>query len=325
IANIADNVTNNHKALQQQIRQIEALRESFFNAGKVPQKVNEQTWSAFKEAVRRFNRGKNAFYKNQKKEQHENLERKKALLGLALALKDSEDWDMATPEMKRIQSDWKKIGHVPRKYSDKIWNEFKAACNHYFDRLHAGKNKAQQEEFKNLEKKNECLSRLRLFQLSGDKEKDLSTIKAFIAEWKSHGRVPYNKKHLNSKFNKIIDALFKKVGIGHQESELIKYGDKMKHLATTDDERAIQNERTFIRRKIEETHSEIRQLENNLQFFSSASEDNPLVKDVVKNIDQHKKSLDTWKAKLKKLNILENNRSKGILDTEEENSTEEEE
>ena len=325
IANIADNVTNNHKALQQQIRQIEALRESFFNAGKVPQKVNEQTWSAFKEAVRRFNRGKNAFYKNQKKEQHENLERKKALLGLALALKDSEDWDMATPEMKRIQSDWKKIGHVPRKYSDKIWNEFKAACNHYFDRLHAGKNKAQQEEFKNLEKKNECLSRLRLFQLSGDKEKDLSKIKAFIAEWKSHGRVPYNKKHLNSKFNKIIDALFKKVGIGHQESELIKYGDKMKHLATTDDERAIQNERTFIRRKIEETHSEIRQLENNLQFFSSASEDNPLVKDVVKNIDQHKKSLDTWKAKLKKLNILENNRSKGILDTEEENSTEEEE
>nr|WP_297916203.1 DUF349 domain-containing protein [uncultured Allomuricauda sp.] len=324
IANIADNVTNNHKALQQQIRQIEALRESFFNAGKVPQKVNEQTWSAFKEAVRRFNRGKNAFYKNQKKEQHENLERKKALLGLALALKDSEDWDMATPEMKRIQSDWKKIGHVPRKYSDKIWNEFKAACNHYFDRLHAGKNKAQQEEFKNLEKKNECLSRLRLFQLSGDKEKDLSKIKAFIAEWKSHGRVPYNKKHLNSKFNKIIDALFKKVGIGHQESELIKYGDKMKHLATTDDERAIQNERTFIRRKIEETHSEIRQLENNLQFFSSASEDNPLVKDVVKNIDQHKKSLDTWKAKLKKLNILENNRSKGILDTEGENSTEEE-
>ena len=324
IANIADNVTNNHKALQQQIRQIEALRESFFNAGKVPQKVNEQTWSAFKEAVRRFNRGKNAFYKNQKKEQHENLERKKALLGLALALKDSEDWDMATPEMKRIQSDWKKIGHVPRKYSDKIWNEFKAACNHYFDRLHAGKNKAQQEEFKNLEKKNECLSRLRLFQLSGDKEKDLSKIKAFIAEWKSHGRVPYNKKHLNSKFNKIIDALFKKVGIGHKESELIKYGDKMKHLATTDDERAIQNERTFIRRKIEETHSEIRQLENNLQFFSSASEDNPLVKDVVKNIDQHKKSLDTWKAKLKKLNILENNRSKGILDTEGENSTEEE-
>ena len=321
ILKIADNVSNNHRALQQQIKEIEALRETFFKAGKVPQKVNEQTWSTFKEAVRKFNRGKNAFYKNQKKEQHQNLERKKALLGLAISLKDSEDWDMATPEMKRIQSEWKKIGHVPRKYSEKIWIEFKDACNHYFDRLHAGKNRAQQEEYKNFEKKNDCLNRLRAYQLSGNKEKDLADIKEFITEWKSHGRVPFNKKHLNSKFNKIIDALFKKVGISHQESELIKYGDKMKQLATTDDNRAIQNERTFIRRKISETNAEIRQLENNLQFFSSASENNPLVMDVVKNIDQHKKALDTWKAKLKKLNILENNRNKGIdesLSSEEE-------
>ncbi len=324
INEIADNVTNSHRELQQQIKQIEALRESFFKAGKVPQKVNEQTWSTFKEAVRKFNRGKNAFYKNQKKEQHQNLERKKALLGLAVSLKDSDDWDMATPEMKRIQSEWKKIGHVPRKYSDKIWNEFKDACNHYFDRLHAGKNKTQQEEYKNLEKKTACLDKLRAFQLSGDKEKDLAEIKKFIAEWKSYGRIPFNKKHLNSKFNKIIDALFKKVGIGHQESELIKYGDKMKQLASADDDRAIQNERTFIRRKISETNAEIRQLENNLQFFSSASENNPLVMDVVKNIDQHKKALETWKAKLKNLNILENNRNKGIADSEEESNSEEE-
>ncbi|WP_435622937.1 DUF349 domain-containing protein [Flagellimonas sp.] len=324
ILTIADNVSDNHRALQQQIKEIEALRETFFKAGKVPQKVNEQTWSAFKEAVRKFNRGKNAFYKNQKKEQHQNLERKKALLGLALALKDSEDWDMATPEMKRIQSEWKKIGHVPRKYSEKIWIEFKNACNHYFDRLHAGKNRTQQEEYKNLEKKNDCLNRLRGYQLSGDKEKDLTDIKSFITEWKSHGRVPFNKKHLNSKFNKIIDALFKKVGISHQESELIKYGDKMKQLAATDDNRAIQQERTFIRRKIEETKGEIRQLENNLQFFSSASENNPLVMDVVKNIDQHKKALETWQAKLKNLRILENNRNKAVEDSEEPTSAEEE-
>ena len=174
ITEVSENVSNNHKALQTQIKQIAALREAFFKAGKVPQKVNEQTWSAFKEAVRKFNRNKNAFYKNQKKEQHENLEKKRALLGLALALKDSDDWEMATPEMKRIQSEWKRIGHVPRKYSDKIWNEFKDACNHYFNRLHAEKNEAHKEEFENFEKKSACLNRLKAFQLSGNTEKDLN-------------------------------------------------------------------------------------------------------------------------------------------------------
>ncbi len=324
IMQIADNITNNHRALQQQIKEIEALREAFFKAGKVPQKVNEQTWSAFKDAVRKFNRNKNAFYKSQKKEQHENLEKKRALLGLAVALKDSEDKEMATPEMKRIQSEWKKIGHVPRKYSDKIWNEFKDACNHYFNRLHAEKNESQKEEYANFEKKSACLDRIKAFQLTGDKEKDLNTVKKFIAEWKTLGRIPYNKKHINGKFNKIIDALFTKLGVSRQESELLKYGDKMQQLAKTDDNRAIGNERVFIRRKIEESKSEIRQLENNLQFFSNASEDNPLVKDVVKNINRHKEALETWKAKLKKLNIMENNLNKAAEEEDVDAENEEE-
>ena len=84
----------------------------------------------------------------------------------------------------------------------------------------------------------------------------------------------------------------------------------MQQLAKTDDNRAILNERTFIRRKIDESKSEIRQLENNLQFFSNASEDSPLVQDVVKNIEKHREALDTWKAKLKKLNIMQHNRDK---------------
>jgi len=88
----------------------------------------------------------------------------------------------------------------------------------------------------------------------------------------------------------------------------------MQQLAKGDDDQAIRNERVFIRRKISEAQSEIRQLENNLQFFSNASGDNPLVKEVVSKIDKHKATLETWQAKLKKLNILQNNRAKGIIE-----------
>ena len=323
---IADNMANNHKALQQQMKKVEELRESFFKAGKVPQKVNEQTWAAFKESVRNFNRNKNAYYKNLKKDQQENLDKKRALLELAVSLKDSEDYDSTTAEMKRIQNEWKKIGHVPRKYSDKIWNEFKNACNHYFNRLHSLKNEAHKEEEENLESKNACLDRLKAFELSGDKQKDLASIKEYIAEWKTYGRVPFNKKNINVKFNKILDALFNKLDINKQEAELMKYGNKIQQLANADNERAIYNERTFIRRKIAESKSEINQLENNLQFFSNASEESPVVKEVIKNINNHKDALSTWKAKLKKLNILENNLNKEAEESEieEDDATEKE-
>ncbi|MEQ8219754.1 MAG: DUF349 domain-containing protein [Arenibacter sp.] len=326
ISTIATHIASSHKELQQQIREVEKLRDSFFKAGKVPQKVNEKTWAGFKDAVREFNRNKNNYYKNLKKDQQINLDKKRALLELAVSLKDSEEWDTTTQEMKRIQNEWKKIGHVPRKYSDKIWKEFKTACNHYFDRLHALKNEAHKEEIENFDKKNACLENLKNFQLSGDKSKDLTAIKEFIAEWKEAGRVPFNKKSINAKFNKILDALFKKLDVNRQEAELLKYGNKIQQLANNDNDYAISNERTFIRRKIDESKSEIRQLENNLQFFSNASEDNPVVKEVIKNINNHKESLATWKAKLKKLNILENNLIKEAEDAEneDESSTDEE-
>ena len=326
ISSIATHIATSHKELQQQIKEVEKLRDSFFKAGKVPQKVNEKTWASFKEAVREFNRNKNNYYKNLKKDQQANLDKKRALLELAVSLKDSEEWDTTTQEMKRIQNEWKKIGHVPRKYSDKIWKEFKTACNHYFDRLHALKNEAHKEEIENFERKNACLENLKSFQLSGDKSKDLAAIKEFISEWKEAGRVPFNKKSINAKFNKILDALFKKLDVNRQEAELLKYGNKIQQLANNDNDYAISNERTFIRRKIDESKSEIRQLENNLQFFSNASEDNPLVKEVIKNINNHKESLATWKAKLKKLNILENNLIKEAEEAEnEEDSSDDEE
>lgn len=307
ISALSENVSNNHGTLQQQIKKIEELREAFFKAGQVPQKVNSKTWNSFKGAVRVFNQNKNAFYKNLKKDQQENLDKKRALLEIAVSIKDSDDFDATTSEMKRIQGQWKKIGHVPRKYSDKLWKDFKTACNHYFDRLNALKNDAFKEEEANFKLKDEFIDRLKAFELSGEKAKDLKTIEKFSEEWKTYGRVPFKKKNINQKFDKIIDALYQKCGVSKQESELLKYGNKIQQLSNNENqERAIQNERAFIRKKIDESKDEIRQLENNLQFFSNASETNPLVQDVIKRVNQHKESLAAWKAKLKKLNILKN-------------------
>ena len=96
------------------------MRQDFFNAGKVPLKLADETWSKFKESVKTFNANKNKFYKSIKKEQSENLKRKLELIKVAEDNKNSDDFSTVTALMKKIQSDWKKIGHVPRKDSDKV-------------------------------------------------------------------------------------------------------------------------------------------------------------------------------------------------------------
>ena len=111
---------------------------------------------------------------------------------MAESLKDNTDWAKTTPILKKVQEDWKKIGHVPRKFSDKIWNDFKTVCNHYFDQLHAHKNEANKEELEAYDAKKAFLEKLKDFELTGTKGDDLTAIKEKIAEWKSLGRVPYN-------------------------------------------------------------------------------------------------------------------------------------
>ncbi|MCK8481482.1 DUF349 domain-containing protein [Psychroserpens algicola] len=304
IEEVAADTSSSHQAWQKKIKRIEALREAFFNAGKVPQKVNEQTWSKFKGAVRTFNRNKNAFYKNLKKDQYDNLEKKKALIQIALDNKDNEDLAATTPLMKKIQSDWKKIGHVPRRDSDKIWKEFKNACNAYFDRLNAERNEANKELMAAYEQKSAMLEEVKALELSGKPEKDIATIKEKIAAWKTIGHVPQNKRYIDGKFNKALDALFGKLDMDKAKLEMIKFENKLESLSQPNDTRLLDNEQNFIRKKITEIKAEINQLENNMQFFSNVDENNPLVKDVVKNIDKHKQGLTVWEEKLRKIKSM---------------------
>ncbi|MBT8288981.1 MAG: DUF349 domain-containing protein [Bacteroidia bacterium] len=299
ILNLSEDESNNHSSWQKKINSVEDLRQQFFNAGKVPIKVNEATWSKFKEAVRAFNRKKNQFYKSLKKEQYENLNKKLELIGIAEANKDNPDFEKTTPLMKKIQSDWKAIGHVPRRDSDKIWNQFKGACNHYFNRLHERRNEDNKEENEAYDQKNELLGSLKGLTLSGDINTDIDLIKSKVDEWKALGKVPHNKRYVEGKFNKAINALYNKLDADKSKVELLKFESKLESIVQTEDKYQLDSERNYIRKRIDEISGEINQLENNLQFFSNVESDNPVVMEVHKKIDKQRDDLHVWEEKLK--------------------------
>ena len=146
IVKVSEEAKPSHQGWQNAIKKVQELREAYFATGRVPRTNNKEIWKSFKEATGNFNKQKNSFYKNQKKEQYENLQKKRELIKTADDNKDSDDFDATTALMKKIQNEWKAIGHVPRKDSDKLWKQFKKACNHYFDRVHAQKNEANKDE-----------------------------------------------------------------------------------------------------------------------------------------------------------------------------------
>jgi hypothetical protein len=304
---LATEKVNAHSQWLQQIEKVEALRAAFFSAGKVPSEVNEETWAGFKTAVRNFNSFKNSFYKDIKKDQNNNLNRKTALVAKAKELQESTDFASTTPIMKQIQEEWKQIGHVPRKYSDKIWAEFKEACNHYFDKLKEQKSEENGEEIEAFDKKKAYLETLREFQLTGDHKTDLDAIKAHIETWKSFGRVPFPRRHIEGKFNKVLDALFEKLSLSKKDSEMMRFANRIDGLSENNDSRKLENEKIFLMRKIDEIKNEIFQLENNIQFFTNtrnAKKENSIVLEVRKNIEKHREEMEILKDKLKQVRSL---------------------
>lgn len=301
---LANEKVDSHNLWTAQVAKVEALRETFFGIGKVPNEVNEETWARFKVAVKDFNILKNSFYKDIKKDQNDNLHKKQALVAKAKELQESTDFGVTTPIMKQIQEEWKTIGHVPRNVSDKLWKQFREACNHYFDKLKEQKNEENAEEVESFDKKKVYMETMREFEMTGDHKTDLDAIKLHIETWKTFGRVPAQRRHIEGKFNKILDGLFEKLSLSKKDTEMMRFSNRMEQFSDNNDTRKLENEKVFLMRKIDEVQSEIFQLENNIQFFTNtknAKKENSIVLEVRKNIEKHREELVVLKEKLKQL------------------------
>ena len=289
-----------HKDWQNSIVETEKLRQEYFNAGKLPYAKSEEVWQKFKSATKKFNSSKNHFYKDEKSEQQENLKKKIALIEIAESLKESEDWEIATEAMKKVQADWKKIGHVPRKFSDDIWNKFKAACNSYFDRYHDQKNSVSKEQQANVDAKKAFLETLK-----EEKEHTKESVLDAIKTWQELGQLPRNVRYLEGKFNKQIDRLLEGLSLDKKEVAMLKFTHVIDGLLVNEDFRKLDSEQLFIRKKMDEVVKEMQQLENNLGFFSNAKDDNPLVLNVKNRVNEFKEDLEIWKEKLSYLRKLD--------------------
>jgi hypothetical protein len=211
---------------------------------------------------------------------------------------------MATEVFKKVQAEWKKIGHVPRRDSDKIWKRFKDACNYYFDRLHEKQNDVDKGQSEVIEKKKEFMETLKK-EIEEGKDLSLEFVQKGLDQWRSLGVLPQKVKHIDIKFNKLLDSAYKKLNIDKDEASFLRFRSTVDGLFDQKNVRKLDSEQLFIRRKIDEITKEIKQLENNISFISNASADNPLVKNVYNNIEEYKKSLAIWKRKIDYMKKME--------------------
>ena len=276
-----------HNYWQQAIKQVEQLRSEFLKLGNVPKKLSNQNWTEFKTALRAFNAKKNDFYKNLKNSQHVNLEEKQKLISIAQDNMHSEDWDTAVPLFKKLQEDWKNIGHVPKNQANKVWNDFREACNTFFNNFREKNTSATDDWKQNYHQKKALLEELKQIN---DEEGSVEKIEQIKSSWDSIGKVPRNKMSINNEFNKVLKEKLKlnKINVFDLKE------DNLTEAQLTDKARKIKSQ-------IADLEAEVVKLENNINFFNNPSRENPLLKDTYDKIDEKKALIESLKQSLHKL------------------------
>ena len=114
---------------------MKALQSEWKGIGPVTRGNEKAVWERFRAACDKFFTRRQEDLKQRKQDWSENLKRKEALVAEAKQLSESTEWEQAASRIKRLQAEWKTIGPVKKSKSDAIWNEFRGACDLFFERF----------------------------------------------------------------------------------------------------------------------------------------------------------------------------------------------
>ena len=202
--------------------------------------------------------------------------------------------------VKLIQEEWKKVGYLPRKISNSLWSDFKPLINKYYDILKSGAINLDDNEQEIYDKKSKFIDKLKFSKKKFTVDELRQEFISFIQSFNEIGELNLNSSTiLNLNLMRKISSIIKSLDIDNAEKENLIFDFELE-LSKTDSQEINKKIQT-IKRKISDLEVESNQFQNNLEFFSSSSSENPLFKNVSSKIESIEKKIEFWRAKLKKI------------------------
>ena len=275
-----------------------ALQKKWREYGFASKKANTALYARFRKDCDAFFEAKTAYFQKVRDELSANLEKKTSLCEKAEALKGTDDIRQATAEIVKLQAEWKKIGSVPRKQSDAIWQRFTQACNYFFDERKKQNKERRHEENENLEKKRAIIAKLNELPKDGDRSEVIGKVKELQAEWNEIGFVPFKlKDKVFAEYREVCDALYGAYNSRESRARMDNFHARVNSLKG--DGQKIDRERDRLVRALDSRRNELQTIENNMGFFSvKSSQGNSMMKEMERKISRLKDDIKEIEQKI---------------------------
>ncbi len=301
---IVNEPVNSINAYQKKSNDVNDLFKTWKEIGPVSKKQSDEIWNRFKGSMNQFFEAKKEFFSKLKVQQMENYNKKLQICVEAENLVDSMEWKKTTDRIKQLQEEWKAIGPVPKRHSDKIWKRFRSACDAFFARKAEHFSGVKGEEEENLKAKKELIERIKAYELKKDRNENMEAIRGFQREWMAIGHVPMKVKDaLQNEYRGLIDGMFDQMRANDNELTTNEYRNMVSGLKEDPDSRdKVRRERLNLQNKIQKLRDEITTLENNIGFFARSKQAELLKAEYEKKIAKIKNDVKVLEAKIKILN-----------------------
>jgi len=269
--------------------------------GFAPKKHNNKIYQRFRSACDSFFEKKRAFFAESKETQMHNLQLKTELCLKAEALQESTDWKDTSDMLIRLQKEWKEIGPVPRKYSEKIWKRFRKACDTFFTRKSefiAGRDTSYED---NLQAKLALLDELEAFDPGDDDKAAFEKLREIQKNWMEIGYVPIDKKdEIARRYKDALNKQFDRLKLDDEDKNILRYRSKVDSARSNPRAaRKVRAEREKFYSKIKQLENDIVLWENNIGFFAKSVNADNMIREVEEKIAEAKKNIKILEEKMK--------------------------
>jgi hypothetical protein len=291
----------NFRDFDERADKIVSLQKMWRTIGFAPKKQNNKVYQRFREACDTFFEKKRTFYADNKETQLNNLQLKTELCIQAESLQESTDWKSTSDSLIKLQKEWKEIGPVPRKQSEKTWKRFRKACDQFFNRKAEFFANLDTSYEDNLKAKIAVIEELEKFEPGTDVQAAFERLKDLQRKWTEIGFVPFNKKEeITNRYRNALNNEFDKLKIADEDKSILKYRTKLDNLKTNPKaSRKVRNERDKFFTKIKQLESDIVLWENNIGFFAKSTNADTMIREVQEKIESAKKMIKTLEEKVR--------------------------
>ena len=276
------------------------FQEAWKSIGFGSRKENEEVWQEFRGECDVFFSRKKAFFGKIQEKYSIIAEAKRTLIAQANALRESTDWKATADQLMVLQKKWKESGHAGQKIEQKLWSEFRGACDAFFNARQKHYGEQDQEFETNLAAKQAIILQIENYTIPETKKQALDDLREFTTAFNAIGRVPIKvKDSIYNAYKTAIDTHYSKIKLEGAEKEKVMFQARIDTLSGSQDSaRAFSREKSDIRQQIEGLKNEIRQYENNLGFFANSKGADELKKEVEAKINASKSKIEALKRKL---------------------------